>query len=224
MTTLFLVRHGRSTANSSGILAGRAPGVCLDDTGRAQAAAAGVRLAGVELAAAYTSPIERCRQTTELLLAGREVPVTVDERLAECDYGQWTNRPLGELADEPLWRTVQDQPSAARFPGGESLPELWARATCCVRDLEAHVRAAHGEDACWVIVSHGDVIKAIVADALGLHLDAFQRIMVDPASVQVIRHTARRPYLVALNTTSGDLAERVPRPRTGDDAVVGGTA
>lgn len=224
MTTLFLVRHGRSTANTAGILAGRSDGVELDETGRKQAAAAGVRLAGVPLVATVVSPILRCRQTAEVLGDGRDVPVHVEERLTECDYGEWTGATLKDLAGEDLWKTVQQQPSAAVFPGGEAMTALSSRAVAAVRDWDRRLAASHGDRVAWVAVSHGDVIKAILADALGMHLDSFQRIMVDPASVSVISYTAARPYVVTMNSTSGDLAGYVPRPEDSDDAAVGGGA
>ena len=222
MTTLFLVRHGRSTANASGVLAGRADGVELDETGRDQAAAVGVRLAEVPLVAAVVSPILRCRQTAEIMLAGRGIAIEIDDRLSECDYGEWTGRTLSELADEDLWKTVQRQPSAAVFPGGEAMTTLSARAVAAVRGWDRVLAQRDGDAAAWVAVSHGDVIKAILADALGMHLDAFQRIMVDPASVSVIRYTDARPYVVTMNSTSGELAGLLPKPDAGEDATVGG--
>ncbi|MFE2110431.1 histidine phosphatase family protein [Kitasatospora sp. NPDC059463] len=228
MPTLLLVRHGRSTANTAGILAGWTPGVELDDTGRAQAAALAGRLDPVPLAQVVSSPLERCRQTLEPLLAARPglSGPALDERLGECHYGEWTGRPLAELAEEPLWRTVQDHAAAAAFPGGESLRELSHRTVNAVREWNEKVAAEHGEDAVWLACSHGDVIKAVVADALGLHLDHFQRINVDPCSVTAIRYTARRPFVLRMGDT-GDLAALAPRPaapgaRSGD-AVVGGS-
>ncbi|MDO5498470.1 MAG: histidine phosphatase family protein [Propionibacteriaceae bacterium] len=222
MTTLFLVRHGRSTANTAGVLAGRTEGVELDDRGREQAEAAGVRLTGVPLVSAVVSPILRCRQTAEILLTGRDLPVVLDDRLTECDYGDWTGGTLKDLAGEPLWKTVQLHPSAAVFPGGESMTAMSARSVAAVRDWDRVLTEQHGETATWVAVSHGDVIKAILADALGMHFDAFQRIMVDPASVSVIRYTDQRPYVVTMNSLSGDLAGLLPPPGAGDDAAVGG--
>ncbi|MEE1822462.1 MSMEG_4193 family putative phosphomutase [Streptomyces sp. BE20] len=248
MPTLLLVRHGRSTANTAGILAGWTPGVDLDDTGREQAAALAGRLAGIPLVQAVSSPLERCRQTLEPLLAvrpelagperGGSAPgePALDERLGECHYGDWTGRPLAELAKEPLWRTVQDHAAAAAFPGGESLRELSHRTVGAVREWNEKVAAEHGEDAVWIACSHGDVIKAVVADALGLHLDHFQRINVDPCSVTAIRYTARRPFVLRMGD-SGDLTSLAPRPAgrpggpgapDGDpassgDAVVGGS-
>ncbi|GAB3622261.1 histidine phosphatase family protein [Mariniluteicoccus endophyticus] len=228
MTTVFLVRHGRSTANTAGVLAGRAEGVDLDATGRDQALDAGARLASVPLVAAVASPVLRCQQTADLLLAGRDVPRFTESGLTECDYGDWTNKKLGELAGEPLWKVIQAQPSAVRFPGGEAMTEMSARAVAAMREWDRRIAAEHGEHAAWVAVSHGDVIKAILADALGLHLDGFQRIIVDPASIQVIRYTEQRPYVVTMNSTSTGLEGVVTKPDTDgtppSDAVLGGGA
>jgi probable phosphomutase (TIGR03848 family) len=236
--TVLLVRHGRTTANAGGVLAGWTPGIGLDDTGRAQAEGLAQRLAALPLAAIVTSPLQRCRETTAALAAvpgpkgaPRPEPV-VDERLGECRYGDWTGRPLKELAKDPLWRVVQAHPSAVTFPGaeGESMPDMQHRATSAVREHDSAVAAAHGEDALWVAVSHGDVIKALLADALGMHLDAFQRIVVDPCSVSVVRYTPLRPFALRVNDTGGDLAGLAPPPRRGrrprrasSDAVVGGS-
>ncbi|MDQ6934945.1 MAG: MSMEG_4193 family putative phosphomutase [Actinomycetota bacterium] len=235
MPTVILARHGRTTANTAGVLAGRTKGVHLDDTGVEQARAAARRLEGVPLAAVVSSPLERCRETARLL-AGTSVKVSTDRRLTECDYGEWTGRSLKELAREKMWRTVQVHPAAAQFPAGESLAEMSARAVAAVRDHDVRLEAEVGPDAVWVAVSHGDVIKAVLADALGTHLDAFQRIMVDPASLSVVRYGPTRPFVLGMNTSSGSLAHLAPSPRKGrqrgtgrsprsaDDAILGGGA
>ncbi|WP_026926633.1 MSMEG_4193 family putative phosphomutase [Granulicoccus phenolivorans] len=223
MTTLFLLRHGRSTANTAGVLAGRTPGVALDETGIAQARGVGRRLAEVPLVAALTSPIQRCLETTGLVLADRAVPVREEPGLAECDYGEWTGRTLKELAGEELWKTVQRHPSAAVFPGGESMPQMYARAVTAVREAERGIRSEHGDNAAWLAVSHGDVIKSILADALGLHLDNFQRIMVEPASLSVINYTPQATFVVTMNQTDGKPTDWIPKQETGDAVVGGGT-
>ncbi|OPF71813.1 phosphoglycerate mutase [Streptomyces antioxidans] len=228
MPMLILVRHGRSTANTAGILAGWTPGVALDERGTAQAASLPGRLAGVPLAAAVTSPLQRCRETLAPLLAARpELPLHPDDRIGECHYGDWSGRKLAELADEPLMNIVQQHPSAAAFPGGESMRAMHARAVEAVRDWNASIEREHGADAAYLMCSHGDIIKALVADALGLHLDLFQRISVEPCSVTAIRYTPTRPFLVRLGDT-GDFAGLAPREEnTGDrggDAAVGGDA
>ncbi len=239
MATLILVRHGRTTANASGTLAGRTPGVRLDDLGREQATKAGERLAGVRLTSVVSSPLERCQETARALLAARPVadeqfpvPLHTDEAITECDYGAWQGRALKELASEPLWRTVQTQPSAATFPDGEAMLAMQARAVSAVRRHDAAISETYGADAVWVAVSHGDIIKSILADALGMHLDLFQRLHVDPASISVIRYTESRPFVLATNTHDGDLTWLNPKAPASadtpddvaDDAAVGGGA
>ncbi|SDS24925.1 2,3-bisphosphoglycerate-dependent phosphoglycerate mutase [Friedmanniella luteola] len=229
MTTVLLIRHGRTSANTAGILAGRSSGVELDDVGRTQVADVGTRLGGVPLRGVVTSPLRRCRQTTQALVGARDdaCPVHTDQGIIECGYGDWTGRTLKELSQEKLWATVQSQPSAVRFPGGESMTEMSARAVGTIRAWDARMEAEHGADAVWAAVSHGDVIKAVLADALGMHLDAFQRILVDPASVSIVRYTASRPYVVTVNSTNADLGKLLSPPPgkpagTDDDAAVGG--
>ena len=242
VTTVILLRHGRSTANTSGVLAGRTPGINLDDTGRSQASGIAERLADVAVDRIVSSPLERCQQTLAPLAAATGLTVEVDDRLAEVDYGDWSGRPLRELATEPLWRTVQHHASATVFPGGESLAGVSARAVEAVRallvppaELLAPSVPADGSEAAGgdavdgaakgpisrtvLICSHGDVIKALLADALGLHLDSFQRIVVAPASLSVIRYTPLRPFVERINDT-GDLrslgSHPVPRLHRAD--------
>lgn len=234
MATVILVRHGRTTANASGTLAGRTPGVRLDETGAAQAARAGDRLSGVPLAGIVSSPLERCRQTARAIASARTEPIriTTDRGITECDYGAWQGRTLKELAKEKLWSLVQTQPSAAVFPEGESMAAMQARAVTAVRRHDAAVEDEHGSGAVWVAVSHGDIIKSVLADALGMHLDLFQRLHVDPASISVVRYTGTRPYVLTTNTHAGDLSWLAPPPATKTrsrkarttDAVVGGGA
>ncbi|MFZ4155013.1 histidine phosphatase family protein [Streptomyces pseudogriseolus] len=225
MPTLLLVRHGRSTANTEGLLAGWTPGVHLDDRGTAQAAGLPGRLAALPLAEVVTSPLDRCRETVAPLLQARPgLTDHTDERIGECHYGDWTGRKLAELKDEPLMEVVQAHPSAAAFPGGESMRAMQTRAAEAVREWNARVERDHGPDAVYLMCSHGDIIKSLVAEALGLHLDLFQRISVEPCSVTAIRYTRLRPFLVRLGDT-GDLASLAPReePPAGD-ATVGGDA
>ena len=231
MATVILVRHGRTEANATGLLAGRTPGVRLDATGAEQAARVAERIAVLPLAALVSSPLERCRDTAAAIGKAQQsrTRVSRERGLTECDYGEWQGRAIKDLAKEPLWRTVQTQPSAATFPGGESMTAMQARAVEAVRRRDAAVEAEHGAGAVWVAVSHGDIIKSVLADALGMHLDLFQRINVDPASVSIVRYTGTRPYVLATNTHAGDLAWLVPparkrtrRKRTAEDAPVGG--
>lgn len=224
MSTVLLLRHGL-TAMTGPVLAGWTPGVHLDDRGREQAAALATRLAPVPLAAVLASPLERCRETAEPLVRGRELTMQVEERVAECRYGEWTGQELKRLAKDPLWPVVQAHPSAAAFPGGESLRAVQARAVDAVREWNARL----GADATYAVVSHADVIKALLADALGLHLDLFQRLVVDPCSVSVIRYTTLRPFVLRVNDPGG-VADLLPpkrrsrRQRRSSDAPVGGGA
>ena len=227
MTTVILLRHGRTTANTAGVLAGWTPGVQLDDTGQTQVQAVAQRLSDVPLAAVVSSPLERCQETAGAVLAGRDLELRTDDRLGEARYGDWTGRAIKDLAKQPLWKVVQQHPSAAVFPGaeGEGLAQTQARAVAAVRDWNA----ALGPDAVWLACSHGDVIKAILADALGLHLDQFQRIVVDPASLSVVTYTETRPFVARVNDTGGDVSALVPpkrrrRRKSSSDAVVGGGA
>jgi len=209
------------------------PGIPLDDRGRAQAAALAARLAPLRLDAIISSPLERCVQTAAAIAEGRDgQQVITEDRVGECRYGDWTGRPLKKLATERLWRVVQAHPSAVTFPGpdGESMPDMQHRAMAAVRDWNARL----GRDATYLICSHGDVIKAIVADSLGLHLDQCQRIQADPCSLTVIRYTPLRPFLVRMNDRGGgvdDLMPRAGRPgangaaaaRDSDAAIGGGS-
>lgn len=219
-----LLRHGRSTANTSGVLAGRSDGVGLDDHGRGQAEAVAGRLAQVPLAAVVSSPLQRCLETVALVTA---VPPAVEPGLAEVEYGQWTGQQLGTLAKQPLWKVVQAHPSAAVFPGGEAMAQVSARAVAAVREWDRRVTEEHGPSAVWLACSHGDVIKAVLADALGLHLDGFQRIVVDPCSISVVQYTETRSFVVRVNDAGGELVPPAPkkrkRRRPGSDAVVGGS-
>jgi len=221
VTTVLLVRHGL-TATTGHVLTGWMPGIPLDDRGRAQAAALAARLAPLHLDAIISSPLERCMQTAAAIAAGRDgQPVITEERVGECRYGDWTGRSLKKLAHEKLWRVVQAHPSAVTFPGpaGESMPDMQHRAVAAVRDWNARL----GQDATYLICSHGDVIKAIVADSLGLHLDQSQRIQADPCSLTVIRYTPLRPFLIRMNDRGGGVEDLMPRAK-GHGALLHGSA
>lgn len=221
--TVILLRHGRSTSNTAHTLAGRTAGVELDEKGTGQAAELVERLDGLPIRALVRSPLLRCRLTLEPVAAALGLEPVVDERLAEVDYGQWTGRKLAELVTEPLWSVVQQQPSAAVFPDGEGLAQVQARAVAAVREHDRRLAEEHGGDALWVACTHGDVIKAVVADALGTHLDSFQRITADPASCSVIRYTPMRPFVVHVNHTGSRLASALSAPPPGDATVGGST-
>lgn len=203
MARLILVRHAR-TAETGIKLSGRIKGIPLSPDGRRESAALAEALGGVQIAGIHSSPMQRCLETAEAVRSTRgpsvkaRPEVSVDERLNEVDYGEWSGRELRTLAKEPLWATVQRQPSAVTFPGGESLRAAAARAVEAVREIDARYR----DRETWLCTSHGDIIKAIVADALGIPLDLFQRIAVDPASITVIRYGGERPALLRLNLSA----------------------
>ena len=206
--TVILLRHGRSTSNTAHTLAGRSEGVDLDDKGREQAQALVARLGALPIQAIVRSPLLRCERTVEPLAAALGLEPMVDERISEVDYGSWTGRKIGDLVKEPLWAVVQQQPSAAVFPGGEGLAQVQARAVAAVREHDRRLAEQHEGDVLWVACTHGDVIKSVVADALGTHLDSFQRITADPASMSVIRYTALRPFVIHVNHTGAALDRR----------------
>lgn len=228
MGTVILLRHARSAANAAGILAGRTPGVALDESGQAQAEALVRRLAQLPLAALVSSPLLRCRQTVSQLAQARDLEVSVDDRFMEVDYGEWTGRELRNLGKEPLWKVVQVHPSAAVFPGGEGLAALQARAVAAVREWDTKLAAEHGPQVIWLVCTHGDIIKAVLADALGMHLDSFQRIVVNPCSLSAISYTETRPFVQRVNDAGDDLRSLVPtkrrrRRRPSSDATPGGS-
>ena len=208
MPTVLLVRHGETHANRTGVLAGRTPGVTLTARGTEQASAAGVRIQGLAVTHFASSPLERTKETARLMRSAAQTraPLRSQMGLVECDYGAWSGKKLSALAKQPLWSQVQHRPSNVVFPDGESMRDMSQRAVAAV--LREHERAESiaGPHAIWVAVTHGDIIKAIVADALGLHLDNFQRIHADPGSITVITHGAHGAYVVATNTRDGDLS------------------
>ncbi|BBY42200.1 histidine phosphatase family protein [Mycolicibacterium celeriflavum] len=235
--TVILLRHGRSTSNTAHTLAGRSEGVDLDDKGREQAQSVVARVGSLPIRAIVRSPLLRCERTVEPLAAALGLTPIVDDRISEVDYGAWTGRKIADLVSEPLWTVVQHQPSAAVFPDGEGLAQVQARAVAAVREHDRRVADEHDGDVLWLACTHGDVIKAVIADALGTHLDSFQRITADPGSMSVIRYTAVRPFVIHVNHTGDQLtAGLLPKPAKSDgradsedgevppeDAVVGGS-
>ena len=203
----------------------------LSIAGRQEAHGLLTRLRDYPISRILSSPSVRCLQTVEPLAKDRALVPVSEPELAEVDYGQWTGGSLKTLAKEPLWKVVQAHPSAAVFPDGEGLAGMQARAVATVRRHDARIAEAHGPHAVWLACSHGDVIKAVLADALATHLDNFQRIMVDTCSISVIHYTPTRPFVARVNDLGGDVAGLVPpKPRRrrkaaprSSDAVVGGS-
>ena len=200
-TLVLLVRHGQTPTTGS-TLPGRAKGLHLSEGGQAQAAAAAERIAALEdVAAVYASPLERTRETARPIAAARAMKVQIDRGLLECDFGDWTGARLKELARMPEWQTVQRYPSGFRFPGGESFAEMQARMVGAIGRL---VSRHPGQTV--VAVSHADPIKAALAQALGTHLDLFQRIVVSPCSISAVLYGPSGPTVLAANSTGDDLS------------------
>ena len=227
MATVLLVRHGRTSANTEGILAGRTPGTHLDDVGVEQVRSLAQEIAGVRPTAVIASPLERTVQTAELIAqaisaqGGPVIKVAHESGLVECDYGDWTGKSLSDLAEDSLWRAVQDHPSAVKFPGesGEAMASMQSRAVASIRSWNDLL----GPEALYIAVSHGDVIKSIIADALGVHLDNFQRIVVDPGSLSVIRYSELRPFVLSVNGDGSKIHRFMNESKkTESDAAVGG--
>ncbi|MEJ7764910.1 MAG: MSMEG_4193 family putative phosphomutase [Acidimicrobiales bacterium] len=195
-TTIAFVRHGQ-TPTTGKVLPGRARGLHLAEQGQAQAKAAAERLSAyAKVAAVYASPLERARETAAPIAKALGLRVRSERGLLECEFGSWTGRELKELARLPEWGQVQRNPSMFRFPEGESFLEMQARASDAVRRI---VAAHPGEIV--VCVSHADPIKALAADAMGSHLDHFQRFVVSPCSITVIAYSAAGPTVLCLNST-----------------------
>jgi probable phosphomutase (TIGR03848 family) len=185
----------------------------LTDRGGEQARTVADRLAGLPISRIVTSPLLRCQRTVSPLAAELGLEPVVDGRLAEVDYGEWTGRRIQDLLQEPLWQVVQRHASAAVFPGGEGLAQVQARAVSAIREHDRALAELHEGDQLWVACTHGDVIKAVLADALGIHLDGFQRIMVEPASLSVVRYTRTAPFVTRMNDTGADLSGLAPAPK-----------
>jgi probable phosphomutase (TIGR03848 family) len=209
VATLALVRHATTPATGKR-LGGWTPGVHLDDAGRDQAEATAQRLAELPIVAVYASPLERTQETARIVARPHGLRVRTRRDLGEVDYGGWTDRPLGQLRRRRDWAVVQATPSRMTFPGGESIRAAQARAVDATERL-----AADHRDETIVCVSHADVIKAIVAHHLAMPLDAFQRLVIAPASVTLLHLPERgHPLLFACNTTDRLAPPGAGRPGT----------
>lgn len=226
MTRIVLLRHARSSANAKAILAGRAPGVDLSDRGRKESQDVAKRLKEINFSLIRVSPMERCAQTIEPLLAqlskgsGAKPIIEVENDLVEVDYGKWTGRKLAILSRDKAWKVVQNNPSAMYFPGGEGLLDVQARAMRAVNN--AANTPGRGPK---LLVSHGDVIKSIVASVLGAHLDHFQKIVIDPASITVLDFNGVDFRVLTLNSTTAPITaflKEESSKKKGVSALLGG--
>lgn len=216
--TVILLRHGLSQSNTAGTLAGRSPGIDLTAQGLHQAQQLAQRLASLPIAHIVHSPLQRCVDTVAPLAAQLGLATEPDQRLIEIDYGDWTGKTIGELVKEPLWKVVQRHPSAAVFPAGEGLAQAHFRAVTAIRERDRDYAEQQGHDVLWVACSHGDIIKAVLADGFGIHLDGFQRIAVEPASLSVIRYAPTGAMVWRVNDTGTDLSALATPPKAADQA------
>lgn len=214
MTTVLMLRQGETSADADGILGGWLPDVRLTDLGIEQGESAAERLSEVRFSTLLSSPMESSRETAALVSARRrkDLPSHIEVELADCRFGEWTGRQLDIVAKEPLWEVVDRHPSAAFFPGGESIGEMQGRSVRAVRRWNRRL----GAESVYVVVTHSLVIKALLADALGMHLDHLHRIEVEPGSVSVIKYLSDRSIVARINDGGGDLSmfspARIVRP------------
>ena len=221
---LVLIRHAHSEANAAGILSGRLPNVHLSEKGIKPAADLSQRLGSFPVAQLRISPMERCFETIQPWINDFPVPRSknfapvIDHNISEVDYGVWSGKKLSVLSKNKLWKTVQESPSRMYFPSGEGIAQMQARAMQSVHELADLKKKGAG-----VIVSHGDVIKAIVASALGIHLDEFQRVVIDPASITVIEYSGIKPRILLLNDTRGHVSDLLQAPKKSKNLLGGGS-
>lgn len=197
MPTIYLVRHGRTPANAKGILAGRTKGIFLDEKGIEQARAVSEKLMHIDFKKVLVSPMERCQQTAKIILGNSKTrikPLT-DSGINECNYGDWSNKKLSMLRRKPLWKTIQEKPSHVEFPNGEKMIDMLGRMKNTILSNAKTLKPADN----MLVVSHGDPIRSFIADCLGLHLDSFQRITIDPCSISIISFSGNSIQVISVN-------------------------
>lgn len=220
---LVLIRHAHSQSNASGVLSGRLPNIHLSEKGIKQSQQLSERLGNFAVAQLRVSPMERCFETISpwlndvVLKNSPDFEPIIDPSLNEVDYGHWSGKKLITLARKKEWRTVQESPSRMYFPGGEGIAQMQSRAMSVVHEL-----AKLPDSKTAVIVSHGDVIKSIVASAVGTHLDEFQRIIIDPASVSVLDYSGIKPRVLLLNDTRAVVTDLLQAPKRSRNLLGGG--
>jgi len=221
---LVLIRHAHSEANAAGILSGRLPNVHLSEEGVEQSEHLAVRLGNFPVATLRVSPMERCFETISPWINSIVLPnnprfePVIDQELTEVDYGSWSGKKLAVLSKNKLWKIVQEAPSRMYFPNGEGIAQMQSRAMTSVHEaVSTKVKGAA------VIVSHGDVIKSIVASALGMHLDEFQRIVIDPASISILDFSTTKPRVLLLNDSRSVVTELLVAPKRAKNLLGGGS-
>ena len=208
MASIILVRHSRSTANTAGVLAGQAPGISLDEVGQNQAQGLIARIGDVEISRTISSPLQRCIETISPWHQSHgKSAIEIDDNFIESNYGSWTGQNLSDLAKEPLWKEVQKQPSKVTFPNGESFQEMFSRVS---EGLDKVIENLGDEDNV-IIVSHGDIIKLAIAKVLDLPIDNFQKLVIDPASISIVKvekdGDLKRTALISMNESGTPLTK-----------------
>ena len=206
MASIILVRHSRSTANTAGVLAGQAPGISLDEVGQTQAQGLIARIGDVAISRTISSPLQRCIETISPWHQSHgKSAIEIDNNFIESNYGSWTGQNLSDLAKEPLWKEVQKQPSKVTFPNGESFQEMFSRVS---EGLDKVIENLGDEDNV-IIVSHGDIIKLAIAKVLDLPIDNFQKLVIDPASISIVKvekdGDLKRTALISMNESGTPL-------------------
>jgi probable phosphoglycerate mutase len=221
---LVLIRHAHSESNAAGVLSGRIPNVHLSAKGVKQSEQLSQRLGSFPIAQMRISPMERCFETVSpwinefVLATNPKFEPIIDPMLNEVDYGDWSGKRLATLSRKKEWKTVQESPSRMYFPGGEGIAAMQARVMKSVHEV-----ASLPDSKVAVFVSHGDVIKSIVASALGMHLDEFQRIIIDPASVSVIEYNSVKPRILLVNDTRAVVTDLLKAPKRSRNLLGGGS-
>ncbi len=220
MTTVYLVRHGRTPANEKGILAGRTKGVFLDDLGVLQAETLAKSLENIEFKKIIVSPMERCQQTAKILNQFSKNPLkpNIDSGISECDYGDWSNKKLSILRRKPLWKNVQERPSGVQFPNGEKMSDMLDRVKSTIFENASKLKDQDN----MLVVSHGDPIRSFIGDSLGIHLDNFQRITIDPCSLSIVRINQGNIQVVSVNNRVNVPTQTKKKKKFG--SVLGGGA
>ena len=219
-----MIRHAHSEANAAGVLSGRLPNIHLSEKGIKQSEQLAVRLGLFPISTLHVSPMERCGETIAPWLNSVALPKyptlqpLVDQGLTEVDYGTWSGKKLTILSKNRLWKTVQDSPSRMYFPNGEGIAHMQTRAMKSVHDV-VNIK----KKGAAVLISHGDVIKAIVASALGMHLDEFQRIIIDPASISIVDFSTSKPRVLLLNDTRAVVTDLLTLPKRSKNLLGGGS-
>ncbi len=220
MARLVFIRHAHSTANDAGILSGQLPGVSLSKKGIKQAHDLVERIGASSFDSARISPLQRCEETITPWLNSRYSKglksYLIDDALIEMNYGTWSGRKLSSLSREKMWREIQERPSTVEFPGGERMKAMQKRALSSVSDA-----LAEKKNGTHLFVSHGDVLKAVVASLLKMKLDDFQSLVIDPASVTVIDFDGSKSRLLAFNDSHSPLAPMAAMEKS-TKALLGG--